>query len=156
MLDEVLWAYRTTPREATQHTPYSLVFGMEAVTPLELVSPSLRIETYSEEDNDEARRLELDLISEVRDKARIRTMEYQRRVKRAFDKHVAPKHFQPGDLVLRKVTVAGQQVGKLQRAWDGPYRVVRARGVGSYELEDSTGNTLPRPWNIEHLRKFYI
>lgn len=41
MLDEVLWAYRTT-----QQTPYSLVFGMESVTPLELVSPSLRVETY--------------------------------------------------------------------------------------------------------------
>ena len=28
ILDGILWAYRTTPREATQQTPYSLVFGM--------------------------------------------------------------------------------------------------------------------------------
>lgn len=94
---------RTTQREATQQTPYSLVFGMEAVTPLELVSPSLRIETYSEEGNREAREVELDLVTEAREKARVRTMEYQRRVKRIFDKHVAPRSLQPGYLVLKKV-----------------------------------------------------
>lgn len=34
-LPEVLWAYRTTYRTPTQATPYSLVFGAEAVLPLE-------------------------------------------------------------------------------------------------------------------------
>lgn len=38
-LPEALWAYRTTARTATQSTPYSLVFGGDAVHPLEYSSP---------------------------------------------------------------------------------------------------------------------
>src|SRR5579862_3942722 len=34
-LPNVLWAYRTTRRTATGETPYSLVFGTEAVSPIE-------------------------------------------------------------------------------------------------------------------------
>jgi hypothetical protein len=28
LLDEILWTYRTTPREATQQSSYSLVYDM--------------------------------------------------------------------------------------------------------------------------------
>lgn len=42
-LPEALWAYGTTHRTATQSTPYSLVFGGEAVLPLEVQIPSLRV-----------------------------------------------------------------------------------------------------------------
>ena len=41
--EEALWAYRTTYRTPTQATPYSLVYGVEAVLPLERQIPSLRI-----------------------------------------------------------------------------------------------------------------
>ncbi|KAM1818819.1 hypothetical protein ACFX11_000574 [Malus domestica] len=34
-ISEALWAYRTTHRTLTQATPYSLVYGVEAVLPLE-------------------------------------------------------------------------------------------------------------------------
>lgn len=42
-MPEALWAYGTTHRTATQSTPYSLVFGGEAVLPLEVKIPSLRV-----------------------------------------------------------------------------------------------------------------
>ncbi|KAG7548009.1 Ribonuclease H-like superfamily [Arabidopsis suecica] len=41
-LQPVLWAYRTTPRRATGETPFSLVYGIEAVVPAELNVPGLR------------------------------------------------------------------------------------------------------------------
>ncbi|CAE6199346.1 unnamed protein product [Arabidopsis arenosa] len=41
-LQPVLWAYQTTPRRATGETPFSLVYGMEAVVPAELNVPGLR------------------------------------------------------------------------------------------------------------------
>ena len=34
-MEEALWAYRMTYRTLTQATPYSLIFGTEAVLPLE-------------------------------------------------------------------------------------------------------------------------
>jgi hypothetical protein len=156
MLEEVLWAYRTTPREATGQTPYSLVYGMEAVTPLELVEPSMRMATYNPQDNQEARSLEMDLVDEAREQTRVRVLEYQRRIKKAFDKRVAPRHFQPGDLVIRKAEAAGKGVKKLDRAWEGPYRVMHSHENGSYVLQDLEGRSLARPWNIEHLRRFYV
>ncbi|XP_073260499.1 uncharacterized protein [Populus alba] len=43
MLPNALHAYRTTVRTSTNANPYSLVYGMEAVMPLEVEIPSLRI-----------------------------------------------------------------------------------------------------------------
>ncbi|XP_020681515.2 uncharacterized protein K02A2.6-like [Dendrobium catenatum] len=40
---EALWAYHTTYKTLTKATPYSLVFGIEAVLPLEIVLLSLRV-----------------------------------------------------------------------------------------------------------------
>ena len=47
MLPFALHAYRTTVRSSTG-TPYSLVYGMEAVMPLEVEIPSLRVLMDSE------------------------------------------------------------------------------------------------------------
>ena len=38
-----LWAYRTSFRTSTGATPYSLVYGMEAVLPIETEMGSLRV-----------------------------------------------------------------------------------------------------------------
>ena len=35
--------------------------------------------------------------------------------------------------------------GKLGPTWEGPYKVVHYSQQGSYHLEDSDGNKLPRP-----------
>ena len=43
MLSFALHAYRTAVRTSTGATPYSLVYGMEAVMPLEVEIPSLRV-----------------------------------------------------------------------------------------------------------------
>ena len=53
-IGEALWAYQTTYQMPTQAIPYSLVYGVEAVLPLEQQIPSLRIaiqEGFSCEDN---------------------------------------------------------------------------------------------------------
>ena len=38
-----LWAYRTSFHTSTRATPYSLVYGMEAVLPVEIKMGSLRV-----------------------------------------------------------------------------------------------------------------
>ena len=42
-LGEALWAYRTMYKAPTQPTPFTLMYGVEVVLPLELQIPSLRI-----------------------------------------------------------------------------------------------------------------
>ena len=39
----VLWAYRTAYKKGTGYTPFQLVYGLEAVVPIEFVVPSLHI-----------------------------------------------------------------------------------------------------------------
>ncbi|XP_070048531.1 uncharacterized protein [Nicotiana tomentosiformis] len=67
-IGEALWEYRTTFRLATQETPYSLVYGIEAVLPLEQQIPSLRI-TFQEgltfEENSQLRLAELEALDET-------------------------------------------------------------------------------------------
>ena len=81
-VEEVLWAYRTTYRTPTQATPYSLVYEVEAVLPLERQIPSLRIaiqECLSTEDNVRLRLEELEALDEKRLEAQQRLKCYQSR-----------------------------------------------------------------------------
>ena len=39
----VLWAYRTSYKVTTRHTPFQLMYGQEAVVSTEFMVPSLRI-----------------------------------------------------------------------------------------------------------------
>lgn len=43
-LAEALWAYRTSIRTPTRHTPYALTYWIEVVVPYEVLIPSLRIQ----------------------------------------------------------------------------------------------------------------
>ena len=61
-LPTVLWAYRN----ATGKTLFALAFGVEDVVPIETKLPTFRIEEFKETANNEAMRLELDLIDEKR------------------------------------------------------------------------------------------
>jgi hypothetical protein len=47
----VLWAYRTTCKKSTVQTPFSLVYGLEAVVPMEYLVPSLRIVAFRDMDD---------------------------------------------------------------------------------------------------------
>ncbi|XP_070036802.1 uncharacterized protein [Nicotiana tomentosiformis] len=55
--EEALWAYSTTHCTPTQSTPYSLVYGVEAVLPLERQIPSLRLAIQEEITDEENARL---------------------------------------------------------------------------------------------------
>ena len=66
-LSEALWAYRVTVRTPTQATPYSIIFGSEAILPLEIQVPSLQVALHEELPHDEQIQLqfqELDVLEE--------------------------------------------------------------------------------------------
>lgn len=42
-LSSILWAFRTTYKQATRHTPFKLVYGVEAILPIKFQIPNLRI-----------------------------------------------------------------------------------------------------------------
>ena len=135
-LPEMLWVYRTTHRSATQETPFALTFGTEAVAPIEVGLKSPRIELASVEHNDEALRLNLDLLDEKREQVLQRTEDYQRKTARYYNQKVKPRSYKLGDLVLKKLLPARKNpaYGKLGPSWEGPYIVTRVIRLGIYEL----------------------
>ena len=44
---------------------------------------------------------------------------------------------------------------KLAPSWKGLYRVTAIAGAEAYYLEDIEEKPLPRPWNIQNLKRFY-
>ncbi len=65
-------SYRTTPRRATGETPFSLIFGTEAIIPVKIIQPSVRVQVFNEEGNNLGLRTKLDLIDEDRETAELR------------------------------------------------------------------------------------
>jgi transposase InsO family protein len=53
-LPSFLWSLRTTPSCATGHTPFSLVYGYEAMLPIEVEHTSLRVHHFNEEQSDDS------------------------------------------------------------------------------------------------------
>ncbi|XP_071708821.1 uncharacterized protein [Rutidosis leptorrhynchoides] len=68
-LSNVLWAHRTTPKGATNETPFSLVYGSEAVIPAEINVPTMRITSFDESSNSEELHENLNLVEELREMA---------------------------------------------------------------------------------------
>ena len=64
-LSSVLWAYRTTTRTLTGETLFRLAYESKAVIPAKVGLTSYRVENYDKNKNDEAIRLQLDLVDEV-------------------------------------------------------------------------------------------
>ena len=156
-LPEVLWAYKTTCKSATQETPFTLAFSTEAVAPVEVGVRSPRIEFASTEGNEEALRLNLDLLEEKREQALKHAEDYHRKITRYYDRRVKPRSYKPDDLVLKKLLPARKYPthGKMGPNWEGPYIISRVVQSSNYELQTEEGKTLPHSWNAEHLKYFY-
>jgi len=66
-LPHVLWTYRTTPRRSMRETPFSMTYGAEAMIPLEIGFPTLRISSFASDNNDCLLERSLDLVEEWRE-----------------------------------------------------------------------------------------
>ena len=78
----------------------------------------------------------------------------KRRVERQYNSKVKLRQFQVVDLVLRKAHPYELE-NKFFPKWTGPFRVTKAKGNGSYQLETLEGDPVPRSWNAANL-KFYF
>ena len=119
----VLWAYRTTIRTPIGETLFRLTYGNEVVIPAEIGLTSYRVDNHNEGRNDEAIRLQLDLVDEVRAIAEQRLAQYQNRMAKHYNSRVQHRDFKVGDLILRKVmsTIRNPTQGKLDPNCEGPY-----------------------------------
>jgi hypothetical protein len=160
MLPFALHAYCTTIRTLTGTTPYSLVYGMEAVMPLEVEIPSLRVLMDLELEEAEwakVRYEQLNLINKKRIAAICHPQLYQKRMAKAYDKKVRPRVFQEGDLVLKKLlSLPGEDHSNRAPNYEGPYIVKKAFSGGALKLSKMDGEDLARPMNSNSVKIYYV
>ena len=156
-LPHVLWTYWTTPRRSTGKTPFAMTYGAEAVIPLEVNFPTLRMSSFTQSSNDELLGESLDLIEERREKVVIQLAYYHQKLKQGYDANVKLRPLAPGDLVLRKVVGAAKNLswGKLGPNWEGSYRITSVAGIGAYYLKDLDEKAVPHHWNVNNLKMYY-
>ncbi|XP_075640520.1 uncharacterized protein LOC142612295 [Castanea sativa] len=79
-LPNILWAYRTTTRRSTRETPFSLMYGGEAVISAKISLCSARVSRFVPAENEELMVKQLDSLQECRESATIRLAEYQQKL----------------------------------------------------------------------------
>ncbi|XP_070036557.1 uncharacterized protein [Nicotiana tomentosiformis] len=102
-------------KSSTRETPFSLVYGVEALIPVEVGEPTLRYSQTNEESNNKAMLVNLELLEGRRDLAHVRMAAQNRRMERYYNRRANFRFLKVGDLVLRKVTQNTQELnaGKL-------------------------------------------
>jgi hypothetical protein len=106
ILFEALWAHRISKHSATKVSPFELVYGQEAVLPVEISLNSIRFAKQNDLTVSDYYNSMMDNIDEVTDK-RVTTLEEIGKdkimVAKDFTKKVKAKSFQVGDLVWKTV-----------------------------------------------------
>ena len=149
-----------------------MVYGEEAILPSDILHDAPRVAAYEEDDAEESRCLDVDLLVQERDLACQISAIYQKKLCSYHSRRVRHFSFNEGDLVLR---LKQKKSHKLSPPWEGPFIISKALLNGSYylvdnrELKDRPNEDhkrkrrdpdddypeLDQPWNIAHLRPFY-
>ncbi|XP_072094087.1 uncharacterized protein [Arachis hypogaea] len=157
LIPEITWGYNTTVHSTTKETPFRLVYGSDAMIPVEISESSLRTELADQTTQDTARQTELDLAEEIRSSTAVKHLAMQQHIARRYNQRLQPRSFQVHDLVLRKTEQARKPSahGELAANWEGPYRVTEVIGKGAYRLQTLEGKVLPNTWNVSSLKLYY-
>ena len=85
-------------KTATGFSPFSLVYGTEAIGLVELVIPTPRVVLEESQDdiNNERRLADLDRVEKERELAKRRSQRYQQRMTRAYAQAVRQRTFTEG------------------------------------------------------------
>jgi transposase InsO family protein len=154
-LADTLWAYRESTKTVTGFTPFSLVYGTDAISPTELLVPSPRIlHGMDLEANADicvkARVADLESLEEVRELTQVRSLRYHQKLANAYEKTLQTRVFAEGQMVLRTVDHVRRGLpspSKFAPNWEGPYLIREAYDRGYYKLSTADGTILADPIN---------
>lgn len=140
-------------------TPFSLVYGMDAVCSVEVEIPSLRILIDVKLDGAEwvqAHFDQLNLIIENHLTTICHGQLYQKRIKKSHDKKVVPHSLKAGDLLLKKIlSIHIVPRGKWTSNYEGPYVVKKVFSGWALILTTMDGKDIPSPMNTDAFKKYY-
>ncbi|MCO5574905.1 hypothetical protein L7F22_028699 [Adiantum nelumboides] len=157
-LDGAIWAYRTTYKDATQFTPFHLVYGQEALQPIELNIPTIKFTGRQQQNNDEAwidRLLSLVKLEWKREAAYHCYERKALQLKDNLNEGLKDKEIKEKSLVLRYNNALDNRFdAKFERRWEGPFIVKKAFTGGYYQLMDLCCKEHPRKVNGYRLKPY--
>ncbi|OLY78994.1 Retrovirus-related Pol polyprotein from transposon 412, partial [Smittium mucronatum] len=148
-LSLALWADRVTVKRTTGMPPYKLVYGQDAILPIENKYPSwnyiLQNSNISTEELLEFRMKQLDMKNDLLSNSFNMLKHSREENKKYFDatKRIRKEPLRKGEFVLVfDNTIGKKRQYKLSDRWIGPYIVYENKGNGSYILSELDGSKI--------------
>lgn len=109
-----------TPKYSAGLSPFHLVYGLEVVSPIEIMAPTLSKKAIKIGCNEKVLQNDKTLIDEKKLQVTKHILKYQDIIKRRYDHKVKKQIFRPGTWVLKKVyCLKGPR--KLSKNWVSPF-----------------------------------
>jgi hypothetical protein len=150
-----LWSIRTSATKPTGETPFFLVYGAEAVLPTDVKFGSPRVLAFDELRQEDLINDRLLQLEEAQCQVALHAARYQQGLRHYHSCHIRARTLEVGDLVLRRI-LSHEGLHKLSPIWEGPFKVTHIARPVSARLETVEDIHVGNPWNIAHLRKFYL
>jgi len=151
-LPSVAFAYRTSVHEATDFTPFFLIFGREARLPADLIYGSAETDEPLTEFTSSRR----DILREAYQTARDTLGQAAKTRKTRYDMRTRPQTFEIGSIVwcLVPKRVPGRYQ-KWRSQYEGPFKVIARPGPVTYLLQRPTGG---RTWtaHVDKLKAAHV
>ncbi|XP_050896914.1 uncharacterized protein LOC127103725 [Lathyrus oleraceus] len=161
-LDQILWACRTSPKEATKSTPFRLTFGHDVVLPVEIHLQSTRIQRPSEIPTKPYWSMMLDELVDL-DEERLNALELlkqqKKRVENSYNKKVKVKSFFLEDLVWKVILPMDRKdrtLGKWSPKRQGPFQILQVFSNGAYEIEELNEDKRTLRVNGKYFKKYIL
>ncbi|MCO5605938.1 hypothetical protein L7F22_060124 [Adiantum nelumboides] len=155
-LHSTLWAYRVAYKNSIGTTPFNMVYGIQAILPLEFLISTLRVAKELEWTRHElSEQLEvLKKLDETRVRAVASIYAQKRNMKSFFDQHVINKEFATGDYVL--MYTLKQHSKKLQKRGNGPYVIHDISSSGAIKFATLEGEEMLNWISGCRLKKYHL
>jgi hypothetical protein len=132
----VLSAYRCSVHEATQETPFFLVYGRDPFLPIDIAMGLPRTANEDNADDGDYRSGLVGRLQQAFASARENQVAAQDKNRRIFNRSRTDRPYALGERVwLHVPSVRPRRSKKFTRPWRGPYRVVELRGNLNYGLQ---------------------
>ena len=156
-LDTCVFAYNTSKHESSKYCPFAVMFGRQALLPVEIQYPKEEDIVQHLDHNDEVIEQHFIHQTKVAQIVKENILTAQKHQKQVYDrKHHNPATFKVGALVLRKDMKRKKRAGgKMDYKWQGPYKVVKSVGKGIFQILNTNDIKQTLKVHGTHLKLFY-
>lgn len=139
-LNDALWAHSTSFCTSLGFTHFHLIYGQEAILPIEVELASLQVQAINKlkpMDKLKERILQLELLQLDREQAVEYYCQQAEKRRENLNKRLMEKNLEEGHQVLRYDNRFDHKKGdKFLHKWEGPFFILKKYDNGSYMLQD--------------------